>query len=323
MEAMKNNHIDLYDAVKGFAIFLVVLGHAIAWQFNDYSLVLSGSNKDVMLLWRIIYSFHMPLFFFCSGLFHDKANEYYSFRNSVCLVYKRFLTLIIPYFVTGSIYNIVSGNFRFYWFLLTLFEFVVFSIVLNYIFAKIKLLPNLRYFFYGLLIMTCPFIIPKIYAHECLPFIDIHHFSLLPYFLLGIICHRFHVIEKLCRANNQKKVFTIALVSFTLFVYLFIIKEFKLPLMGIIGYGLPMSAFVVVLVFLNYGVNKETKTYKTLCNLGVHSLEIYLLHVFFRIQIPEIGSFIIRNYDGLGGGKICSYNTIYSSRYTCYNSHIF
>lgn len=46
------------DALKGYAITLVVLGHAIDHYIND------SLNNEVF---RFIYSFHMPLFMFLSG----------------------------------------------------------------------------------------------------------------------------------------------------------------------------------------------------------------------------------------------------------------
>lgn len=43
-----------FDILKGMAIILVVVGHAI---------------DDTCLLWRVITSVHMPLFFLVSGYF--------------------------------------------------------------------------------------------------------------------------------------------------------------------------------------------------------------------------------------------------------------
>ncbi|ROT03695.1 hypothetical protein ED388_12660 [Muribaculaceae bacterium Isolate-007 (NCI)] len=48
------------DCLKGFAIFLVVLGHVV----QNYNLMDSW-------IFRIIYSFHMPLFMFMSGYCFD------------------------------------------------------------------------------------------------------------------------------------------------------------------------------------------------------------------------------------------------------------
>lgn len=50
--------IEWLDELRGIAIFLVVLGHVCQFGF---------SVETYSLLFRIIYSFHMPLFFFISG----------------------------------------------------------------------------------------------------------------------------------------------------------------------------------------------------------------------------------------------------------------
>lgn len=46
------------DLLKGYAIILVVLGHALQYNINNF---------DNNIVFRIIYSFHMPLFMFASG----------------------------------------------------------------------------------------------------------------------------------------------------------------------------------------------------------------------------------------------------------------
>lgn len=61
------------DSIKGFAIFLMVLAHAIAWQFEDYREVvwlqenMTNNVLNAGFIWQFIYSFHMPLFFMVSG----------------------------------------------------------------------------------------------------------------------------------------------------------------------------------------------------------------------------------------------------------------
>nr|WP_314992472.1 acyltransferase family protein [uncultured Treponema sp.] len=63
------------DATKGIGIVCVVLGH----------IVLYGSGVS-----RIIFAFHMPLFFFCSGLVFNYTG------TSKELLYKA-KQLIVPY----------------------------------------------------------------------------------------------------------------------------------------------------------------------------------------------------------------------------------
>lgn len=63
----------MIDAIKGVGVFLVILGH----------------NKSLINDW--IYSFHIPLFFILSGIFHSSKDNYYMF------FLKKIRTLIIPY----------------------------------------------------------------------------------------------------------------------------------------------------------------------------------------------------------------------------------
>lgn len=57
--------IDALDTAKGLGILLVVFGHA--WRGN-YAAGLGISDPVFESVDRAIYSFHMPLFFFLSGL---------------------------------------------------------------------------------------------------------------------------------------------------------------------------------------------------------------------------------------------------------------
>ncbi len=90
------------DVLKGFAILLVVLGHSVQMNVAD-------GNFDGNLLFRIIYSFHMPLFMFLSG-----AAAAYSIRPmNMEFIKRKFYQLIIPfvawyligYFLGGAHYR--------------------------------------------------------------------------------------------------------------------------------------------------------------------------------------------------------------------------
>lgn len=75
-----------FDKVKGFAIILVVVGHAIQS---------TGVDIDSNVLFRLIYSFHMPLFMLISGLIAYKKDGIYDHQ----WLKKRFLSLGIPFIV--------------------------------------------------------------------------------------------------------------------------------------------------------------------------------------------------------------------------------
>ena len=69
----ESKRIVYLDATKGFAIFLMVFAHIIAWNFEDYTQVVwydvsqPINVKVAGFLWQVIYAFHMPLFFLISG----------------------------------------------------------------------------------------------------------------------------------------------------------------------------------------------------------------------------------------------------------------
>lgn len=70
-----DKRVGYIDAIKGLAILLMVMGHVIAYQFPSYQVALNDSPQITMIVWRIIYSFHMPLLMFCSGLFIIKQEH--------------------------------------------------------------------------------------------------------------------------------------------------------------------------------------------------------------------------------------------------------
>lgn len=84
-------------------------------------------------LMRFIYSFHMPLFIFLSGLVSVTIIERKFFINDIV---KRMHTLLAPFAIVGGIYSLcINGNFQFlfddmkdgYWYLWVLFAFYLFS----------------------------------------------------------------------------------------------------------------------------------------------------------------------------------------------------
>ena len=88
---------DVYiDAIRGAAILLVVLGHSIQTNVDNF---------DDNLLFRIIYSFHMPLFIFLSGFV--TWNRVGS--SKVDWITKKFYALIVPYFVWLILYYFIGG----------------------------------------------------------------------------------------------------------------------------------------------------------------------------------------------------------------------
>lgn len=79
------------DIAKGIGIVLVVMGH------NDFSLISPFA-------YQLIYSFHMPMFFFMSGMFFKPDMPFWTFaRRRFDRVLRPFLvTLLLIYFASIS-----------------------------------------------------------------------------------------------------------------------------------------------------------------------------------------------------------------------------
>ena len=90
--AIQMKRIYWIDNLKAFAIFLVVFGH--------YEIMPAAKTY--------VYSFHMPLFFFLSGLFFD-ARKY---RTYHIFIKKRILKIIVSYLIFAClqlIFNLIKN----------------------------------------------------------------------------------------------------------------------------------------------------------------------------------------------------------------------
>jgi fucose 4-O-acetylase-like acetyltransferase len=93
--------IEWIDYAKGLGIFLVVIGHVLR------GLPQSGVISKGTAYWFVdswIYSFHMPLFFFISGIFIDRQAA----RPAGTFFSDKFGTIIYPYFVWSIIQTLIQ-----------------------------------------------------------------------------------------------------------------------------------------------------------------------------------------------------------------------
>ncbi len=89
------NRIEFIDIAKGLAMFLVVWGHTASNA--------EMQSQDCYLITKILYSFHMPLFFFLSGL-SISPKPLNSFSQWRSFLKKAVLTMAFPYLVWSLIY---------------------------------------------------------------------------------------------------------------------------------------------------------------------------------------------------------------------------
>ena len=85
--------IEWIDICKGFGMFFIYLGHF---------------GNDAGLAYPWVFSFHVPLFFFISGLL-ENYNHLGFFQN----FRKKFITILLPFFFFGILMTgirAVNGN---------------------------------------------------------------------------------------------------------------------------------------------------------------------------------------------------------------------
>ena len=95
------------DAIRGLAIVLMILGHCI--QFGQGKAYLDSYAYFDDVIFKSIYSFHMPLFAAISGyLIFIQLSRYNSFSQ---YVKRQIGSLIVPVFIWSFIVNFILTIF--------------------------------------------------------------------------------------------------------------------------------------------------------------------------------------------------------------------
>ena len=141
---MENRHAWV-DCAKAIGIFLVVFGHVLR-GLSSAGLVRDTSTYQ--LVDSVIYSFHMPLFFFLSGLFfmeslQKKSLTFFMASKLDSIIYPYILWSLLQGLVEASLSSYTNGKVTYsevfellwqpraqFWFLYALFFVSLFSAIL-------------------------------------------------------------------------------------------------------------------------------------------------------------------------------------------------
>jgi fucose 4-O-acetylase-like acetyltransferase len=97
------------DWIKVFACVLVVLGHFYM------SMKACGYCKETEFFycWPIqtIYTFHVPLFFVCSGFLYQNSNKRFEKREHLSVIETKLLNFGVPYFAFSAITLLLKNRF--------------------------------------------------------------------------------------------------------------------------------------------------------------------------------------------------------------------
>lgn len=282
---MSGNRLVFIDEIKGFAILLVVMGHVLAWNGLSTNDGLDYNHQNGSLLFQLIYSFHMPLFFCISGYLYRTCSN---FPELIKSIKGKTMRLLFPYLTTGIFIYLCRGNWG-YWFLLSLFELLVYFSVMDFIFSKIVKTGLLR----SSLTIGIGFFCLKIMSvlvFNKLPVwhgIDLFKFNIyyLP-FSLGYIWKN---LPKIGDILESEIVYILSIIVFTIiFCSRFTSNNFMVEHMKSI-----MSLCACICVFqLFVKRNRNRVLTRILSYMGGASLHIYICHIFFICQFPQVGAYI-------------------------------
>ena len=270
--------IDYIDRMKGFAIFLVVMGHVIGFAL--------GQADDLAGRW--ISSFHMPLFMFLSGLVacSGVVPPYWSVGKLV----KKLRALLLPLFVFGLCYtftfskDVVSGVVGFvespskngYWYLMTLAVFYV-SLCLYRLNVKNKWYVDVAM---AIGIWGGYIVLWKTFAQTRDYFCLLNCGNFYPFFMLGVFTTKYQLLEKLKSANW---LFSLCIIAYA------IVFCVEMPTHGLDSLNrhifMPFCMVTVVVSLFMHRHGQSSLIERTLEALGKRTLDIYMIHYFFVSQI--------------------------------------
>lgn len=262
------------DQGKGIGIFIVLLGHFYTFSEQYHTFI----NE-------LIYLFHMPLFFFLSGVVTKMV------VNDKELLIKKVTRLLIPFafwfvfyiFYTHSTWSAVFDKMKLgVWYLQALFLFGIVHMAYSWIASKINMKNQWSVdIAFGVFI----YIMIKVVYHVCMwaP-IDlngllgnIHFVNFWPYFFIGMLMKKHQLMEKGLKASLMPIVYLIMSV-----VGVICIIGYKM------GFFLFDMAVVMSIIMLILSVlERFGGGNKILAKLGEHSSAIYVVHYAFILKLID------------------------------------
>lgn len=279
--------LNYIDRLKGVAMLMVVIGHLILYSFK---------NANGNPIFAVCETTEMMLFSFLSGFVVTSM--------SFCKMLKKMPQLLLPMITVGLMYTFYSNKsledfiyspFKHgYWYFLFLFYcYLCLCIINKFSFHFESKLLNLTQDFIWLaifytIIKFLRALLGISWDEDILSFSQFTGFW--PYFMLGVITRKYAIVEWL-KANNH--IFSIALVLYPVFVYLYCTK----------GYIYMHMAALSSIVLLMYLFSKRERTNSKVDNVlgyvGKSSIDVYLFHFFFlnAINLQFVGQMIDRTHN--------------------------
>ena len=285
MQKLRTDRIEWLDLAKGFAIFLIIFGHCMEWYSSD--------RGGVYQLLPIIYSFHVPLFFFVSGFLFsvDKYKNFWKFllkiAKTILLPYLTFAIILtssdaVRFYILHSQDNIsiigdIKGNllqqhFNNLWFLATLF----FVQIISYFICKIK---KEKIIFVFIAVFIVASYLYELFIDKLLYWCIDEVLFTIPLFLFGFLLRKLNFYDNILKIKFLP---LFLIISFTAnYLNLYLNKDLKFVNMckGYFGnvFLFYISALFAILSVL--AVCKKIGRISPINYMGKNSLIYYGLHI--------------------------------------------
>ena len=301
MNLQPKQRLQYFDALKAFTIFLVLWGHCIQYLLH------SDSDSTIF---RLIYTFHMPLFMMMSGYFSFSAIKRGFWESIITRARMLLLPVATLSFILAALYmffrseNLIYKFFYLFggtlWFLKTAFtcflltrlcflcgRYKYVAIIATLIVSQTDIIYMHR-FFYGFTsinIMYPCFLIGLLIRNYWEYFIShckqILYISFITFFVMLILFSRDSPLSTINMLNIELEGFTSRFYS-----------RFYELVTGFSG-----AIFFISLFSKLFNRKIENKMYDTVCYWGQNTLGIYILQfVYLEMLINGLVYFDNTNY---------------------------
>lgn len=273
--------IGYIDAMRGFTMFLVVLGHVVAlcWQLGP----------DTPSFHHYFTQMRMPMFFFISGFVLYKAGVVWDWQQIVRFFKKKIPVQLISPFIFLVIFLHVTGTPLFngfidktkagYWFTFVLLEYYVFYATVRFVFRNrwaSWILLALGIFMYSVCWPTMT--VHNQTADNALALISAHQWRFFLFFVLGTFTKQyFGQVERLL---DSKWLLPLCIaIFFGMNAFADVLPVKAIPMKGLLA----LTGLVIMFSFFRNRqalFSQQTRLGRTMQYVGRRTLDIYLIHFF-------------------------------------------
>ena len=267
---MEKQKLPYIDSLRGMAMLLVIMGHTI--YFCIYQ-----EQKFVDSVFSLICTFHVPLFFFLSGVVITSPRNLKKFLGKA---YRFLVPMLIVGFINalliGNIHDFfLNGGHNGYWYLLTLTIFYMMMLLFPIQCSKGKwftLFVNVVLTFSVWTLFYLSMRLSNTVFDALNPW---GSYAFWPFFIGGYLFRKYKIIHIL---TSNIIITSIFILAYLLTIILYFNQLNEIP--EYIDFIIAWIAIIALYgLFLRF--NNKTWLMKQLTLIGNNTLNIYIYHYFF------------------------------------------